>query len=107
MREVKNARGPQGQPVENPRTSLLDGQILVLAAQDIRLVEKTQRFEVAAMLLVELVPLGRNLFVQRFAEFRVLGLFGVVRADVHCIFSPLTVVIKVAAKISGNEQLAM
>ena len=105
--EMKNARGPQGQPVENPRTSLLDGQILVLAAQDIRLVEKTQRFEVAAMLLVELVPLGRNLFVQRFAEFRVLGLFGVVRADIHRVFSTLAVIVEVAAKISDDEQLAM
>ena len=40
MREVEHARGPQGQPVENPRTTLLDGQILVLAAQDIWLIEE-------------------------------------------------------------------
>ena len=60
-----------------------------------------------AMLLVELVPLGCNLFVQRFAEFRVLGLLGVVSADAHSILSTLTVIIEVAAKISGDEQLAV
>ena len=107
MREVKNARGPQGQPVENPRPSLLDGQILVLAAQDIGLIEETQRFKVSAMLLVKLVPLGRNLFVQLFAKFRVLSLLGVIRANVHRIFSTLAVIVEVAAKISGDEQLAM
>ena len=103
MCKVKNARGPQGQPVENPRPTLLDGQILVLAAQDIRLIEEAQRFKMAAMLLVELVPLGRNLFVQLFAEFRVLGLFGVVRTNIHRVFSTLAVIVEVAAKISGNE----
>lgn len=107
MREVKHARGPQGQPVENPLTTLLDGQILVLAAQDIRLIEEAQRFKMAAMPLVELVPLGRNLFVQRFAEFRVLGLFGVVRTNIHRVFPTLAMVVEVAAKISGDEQLAM
>lgn len=107
MCEVKNARGPQGQPVENPRTTLLDGQILVLAAQDIWLIEETQRFEMTTMLLVELMPLGRNLFVQRFAEFRVLGLFGVVRTNIHRVFPTLAMVVEVAAKISGDEQLAM
>ena len=103
MCEVKHARGPQGQPVENPRPSLLDGQILVLAAQDIRLIEETQRFKMAAMLLVELVPLGCNLFVQLFAEFRVLGLVGVVRTNVYRVFSPLAMIIKVASKISGDK----
>ena len=57
----------------------------------------------AAMLLVELVPLGCNLFVQLLAEFRVLGLFGVVGTNIHCVFSPLAVVVEIAAKISGNE----
>lgn len=103
MCEVKHARGPQGQPVENPRTTLLDGQIFVLAAQDIWLVEETQRFEVAAMLLVELMPLGRNLFVQLLAEFRVFGLFGVVRTNIHCVLPALAMIIEIAAKISGNE----
>ena len=107
MCEVKNARGPQGQPVENPWPTLLDGQILVLAAQDIWLIEETQRFEMTTMLLVELMPLGRNLFVQRFAEFRVLGLFGVVRTNIHRVFPTLAMVVEVAAKISGDEQLAM
>ena len=59
------------------------------------------------MLLVELMPLGRNLFVQRFAEFRVLGLFGVVRTNIHRVFPTLAMVVEVAAKISGDEQLAM
>ena len=59
------------------------------------------------MFLVELVPLGRNLFVEFFAKLRVFGLLGVVSTNIHRIFSPLTVVIKVATKISGNEQLAM
>lgn len=103
MREMKDTRGPQGQPVENPRPSLLDSQILVLAAQDIGLIEEAQRFKMAAMFLVELVPLGRNLFVQRFAEFRVLGLLGVVGANVHRILSPLAVIVEVAAKISGDK----
>ena len=61
----------------------------------------------AAMLLVKLVPLGRNLFVQLFAKLWVLGLLGVVGADIHSIFSALTVVVEIVAKISGNEQLAM
>ena len=103
MREVEHARGPQGQPVENPRTTLLDGQILVLAAQDIRLIEEAQRFKMAAMLLVELMPLGRNLFVQLLAAFRVLGLFGVVGANIHCVFSPLAVVVEIVAKIPGGK----
>ena len=59
------------------------------------------------MLLVKLMPLGRNLLVQLFAEFQVLGLFGVVRANIHRVFSPLAVIIEIAVKISGNEQLAM
>ena len=103
VREVKNTRGTQGQSVENPRPALLDRSILVLAAQDIRLVEKTQWFEMAAMLLVELVPLGCNLLVEFLAEFWVLGLLGVVGANVHRILSPLTVIVKVAAKIPGSK----
>lgn len=59
------------------------------------------------MLLVELVPLGCNLFIQRFAEFRVLGLLGVVRANIHCVLPTLNVIIEIAAKISGDKQLAM
>ena len=59
------------------------------------------------MLLVEMVPLGRNLFVEFLAEFRVFGLLGVVGANVHRIFSSLAMIVKVAAEISGNEQLAM
>ena len=59
------------------------------------------------MLLVEMVPLGCNFLVEVFAEFRVLGLFGVVGADIYCVFPPLAVIVKVAAKISGDEQLAM
>ena len=55
------------------------------------------------MLLVELMPLGCNLFVQLLAEFRVFGLLSVVRANIHRIFSPLTVVVEVATKISDNE----
>lgn len=107
MREVKNARGPQGQPVENPWPTLLDGQILVLAAQDIWLIEETQWLEVSAMLLVELMPLSCNLLVEFFAKFRVLGLLGVVRANIHRVFPTLAMVVEVAAKISGDEQLAM
>ena len=107
MREVKNARGPQGQPVENPRTTLLDGQIFVLAAQDIWLIEEAQRFKMAAMLLVELMPLRYNLLVQLLAILRVLGLLGVVRTNIHCVLPTLSVIIEVAAKISGDKQLAM
>ena len=57
----------------------------------------------AAMLLVELMPLGCNLFIEFFAEFRVLGLLSVVGANVHRILSPLAMIIEIAAKISGNE----
>ena len=67
----------QGQPVENPRTTLLDGQILVLAAQDIRLIEEAQRLKMAAMLLVELVPLGGNFLVEFLTKLRVFGLLSV------------------------------
>ena len=107
MREVKNARGPQCQPVENPRTTLLDGQIFVLAAQDIWLVEETQRFKMPAMLLVELVPLGGNFLVEFLTKLRVLGLLGVVRTNIHCVLPTLSVIIEVAAKISGDKQLTM
>ena len=55
------------------------------------------------MLFIELMPLCRNLFVKLLAEFRVLGLLGVVRADVHRVFSPLAMVVEVAAKISGDK----
>lgn len=103
VREVKNARGPQGQTVENPRPPLFDSQILVLTAQDIWLIEEAQRFKMAAMLLVELVSLSCNLLVEFLAEFWVLGLLGVVGADVHRVFPPLTVIVKVAAKISGDK----
>lgn len=61
----------------------------------------------AAMLLVELMPLGCNLFIEFFAEFRVFGLLSVVGANVHRILSPLAVIVEVAAKISGDKQFAM
>lgn len=103
MREVEHARGPQGQSVENPWPPLLDGQILVLAAQDIWLIEEIQWLEVSAMLLVELVPLGCNFLVEFLTKLRVLGLLGIVRANVYRVFSPLAMIIKVAAKISGDK----
>ena len=103
MCEVEHARGPQDQPVENPRSSLLDGQILVLAAQDIGLIEEAQRFKMAAMLLVELVPLGCNFLVEFLTKLRVLGLLGIVRAHVYRVVSPLAMISTVAAKISGDK----
>lgn len=103
MCEVKNTCGPQGQPVENPRTTLLDGQILVLAAQDIRLIEEAQRLKMAAMLLVELVSLGGNFLVEFLTKLRVFGLLSVVRTNIHRILSPLAMVVEVAAKISGSK----
>ena len=57
----------------------------------------------SAMLLVELVPLCRNLFVKLLAKFRVLGLLSVVGADIHCVLPTLAVIVEVAAKISGDE----
>ena len=57
----------------------------------------------AAMLLVELMPLRCNLLVEFLAAFRVLGLFGVVGANIHCVFSPLAVVVEIVAKIPGGK----
>lgn len=59
------------------------------------------------MLLVELMPLRRNLFVKLLAKFWVLGLLGVVRTNIHCVLPTLAMIVEVAAKIPSDKQLAM